>query len=321
MRREFHTLGVIFAVGLLYLAFRGVDWQELLGNLRKVQPAYMVLVCLMATCNSMVRSLRWRSLVGTDVSLPLLTVFWALMAGYLGNNFLPARAGELIRSVLLGRRVNLSSSFVLATAFTERVVDFLVLVLLGSIAILKLQKVPQPLLNAMAPLAVASLMGLLMLIGLPKIKKNLLGVLACCPLQLKWREKIRRIVDQFILGVSSLQKPKRAFVFLALTLGVWIFDAFITVVVARSLGMNFSIALAFLLNVTLGISSAIPSAPGYLGVYQFVAVTVLVPFGFSQGAALAYIVVFQGLSYGIVLLWGGVGIWRLHSIPHAPIAV
>ena len=47
------------------------------------------------------------------------TVFGANMAGYLGNNFLPARAGELLRSVLISRRSSLSKTYVLTTALGE----------------------------------------------------------------------------------------------------------------------------------------------------------------------------------------------------------
>lgn len=51
-------------------------------------------------------------------------------------------------------------------------------------------------------------------------------------------------------------------------------------------------------------SSAAPSTPGYVGVYQFVAGTVLVPFGLSRDAALVYILAFQTITYGVVLFRG-----------------
>jgi hypothetical protein len=68
---------------------------------------------------------------------------------------------------------------------------------------------------------------------------------------------------------------------------------------------------ALLLLVALGLASAVPSTPGYVGIFQFVAVTVLVPFGFSRDQALAYILVFQGMTYTAVLLWGTLSMWRI----------
>ena len=52
------------------------------------------------------------------------------------------------------------------------------------------------------------------------------------------------------------------------------------------------------------------STPGYVGIYQFVAVTVLQPFGFSRTDAIAYILVAQALLYVVIGFWGSLGLWR-----------
>ncbi len=61
----------------------------------------------------------------------------------------------------------------------------------------------------------------------------------------------------------------------------------------------------------MGLSSAIPSTPGYVGVYQFVAVTVLVPFGFPRADALACSLVLQVMNDAVVTFWGLLGLWQL----------
>ena len=60
----------------------------------------------------------------------------------------------------------------------------------------------------------------------------------------------------------------------------------------------------------IGLGSALPSTPGYVGIYQFVAVSVLTPFGFSRADAIAYILVAQALSYAVIGVWGSLGIVR-----------
>ena len=69
-------------------------------------------------------------------------------------------------------------------------------------------------------------------------------------------------------------------------------------------------SVAFLLLAGLGLGSALPSTPGYVGIYQFVAVTVLTPFGLSRTDAIAYILVAQALSYVLIGVWGSIGIAR-----------
>ncbi len=61
----------------------------------------------------------------------------------------------------------------------------------------------------------------------------------------------------------------------------------------------------------LGLSSAIPSTPGYLGVFQFVMVTVLGPFGFTQSEAVAYSLISQGTGYLVVTFWGLIGAFKI----------
>ncbi len=70
---------------------------------------------------------------------------------------------------------------------------------------------------------------------------------------------------------------------------------------------------ALILLAALGLSSAIPSTPGYVGVYQFVAVTILVPFGFLRSEALAYILISQVVGYLQYGFWGLLGLWQINK--------
>ena len=52
---------------------------------------------------------------------------------------------------------------------------------------------------------------------------------------------------------------------------------------------------------------------GYVGIYQFAAVTILPPFGIDRNAALAYIIVAQALGYAVVLVLGLLGLYRIRA--------
>jgi uncharacterized membrane protein YbhN (UPF0104 family) len=66
-----------------------------------------------------------------------------------------------------------------------------------------------------------------------------------------------------------------------------------------------------LLLAGLALASSAPSTPGYVGVYQIVAVGILPAFGISKSDAIAYILVLQGLSYVVYIFWGLCGLWQL----------
>ena len=95
--------------------------------------------------------------------------------------------------------------------------------------------------------------------------------------------------------------------FVAYTAIIWFLDAETSVVISSSIGVGMSLPVAFLLIAGLGLGSALPSTPGYVGIYQFVAVSILTPFGLSKTDAIAYILLLQALSYICILFWGLIG--------------
>ena len=94
---------------------------------------YIPVIFVWGSLTSWMRAIRWKILLATEKNIPTKNVFFANMAGYLGNNILPARAGELIRAIYIGRENGISTSFALATGVIERLVDFITLVFLGTV--------------------------------------------------------------------------------------------------------------------------------------------------------------------------------------------
>ena len=92
--------------------------------------------------NYFLRSTRWRVLLNARGRLPVGTVFWATVAGYMGNSFLPARAGEVVRMFIISGQSELSKTYVLTTALTERLMDAIALVLCGSVVLLGVSPKP-----------------------------------------------------------------------------------------------------------------------------------------------------------------------------------
>ena len=78
------------------------------------------------------------------------------------------------------------------------------------------------------------------------------------------------------------------------------------------MGLPISFKMALLLLVGIGLGSAVPSGPGYIGVYQFVGVTVLTPFGIHRADAVAFVLVSEVIQALVFGLWGMLG---LRSIP------
>jgi uncharacterized protein (TIRG00374 family) len=305
---------VSFAISavFLYLALRGVEWSRV-GQIFATARIQILLASLLLTpISPLLRAARWRVLLNAQGRISLGTVFWANSAGYLGNTFLPGRAGELIRSVMISARSKLSTPYVFTTALTERAFDLVFLIIAGSIALTTIPYKPVWLASAAGTLAVSGIVAAAGLAVVPKTQRLAAWILGRLPIGAGLRDRLLGIADQVRLGVDALHQPARLFQFLILTVTIWTMDVLLAMLIAFVLHFALSFAQALLLITALGLSSAIPSSPGYVGVFQFVAVTVLGPFGFSKNDALAYILMWQALIYLVTTVLGVLALWKFN---------
>ena len=240
-------------------------------------------------------------------------VLWASLAGSLGNNYLPARAGEVIRSVYVSSVSGISKSFVLATAIGERMLDALILSAIGALSMTAMGTGSPALLRAAQLVAGGAVLGTLFIAMAPRFEDGLQRVFAKCARQVPLAAAIEGIARQFLLGMRAFHHLGRLCGFVSLSVATWLSDATAAVLIGMALDLRLSFFLALFLLAALGLSSGLPSTPGYLGIYQFVAVSVLVPFGFSRTQALAYIIAWQAAIYAMVTIWGGIGLWKLRG--------
>jgi uncharacterized protein (TIRG00374 family) len=297
-------LAIPLAAVLLYYSLRGVDWS---GVWRTIAGAQWGLVALAAcfTCFTFfLRAARWRILLNAEERLSPGLVFSASMSGYLGNAFLPARAGELVRTLVVSSRSSLSKTYVLTTALSERLMDVIALVLWSSIILLGVSPKPHWMADVSRTTAVVAALGALIITVLPHTGSLCRRLIERMPLPHQLKALLLQLADQVLLGMRAFHNVGRFLMFAAATVVIWLSDAAGVMICGRGLGMNLSFAVAMLLVTAMGLSSALPSTPGYVGIYQFVAVTVLVPFGFTKDAALAFILVAQAIGYVTVLLLG-----------------
>ena len=126
-------LGIVVTLGFLFLFLWKVDFGETGRELQDANYAYFIpaIACYFLALS--VRSLRWRFLLLhlKPVSIPRLYPVVAI--GYMANNMLPLRLGELVRAHFLGEKEGISKASVLSTIGVERVLDGLTLLLFAGV--------------------------------------------------------------------------------------------------------------------------------------------------------------------------------------------
>ena len=124
----YRTVGILVSVFFVYLAVRRVDLSESLRALEAVRPGWLVAATLVYLSSFPVRALRWRLVLRVQRPLRVKELMAAVFVGYMANNVLPARAGEVYRAHFLGRRAGMGRSGVAASIVVERTLNGLMLV-------------------------------------------------------------------------------------------------------------------------------------------------------------------------------------------------
>ena len=129
-------IGILISIGGIYWAFRDFHFAEFTASIQEVKIIYLVGATFLLWGSVWLRALRWRWLFKKENSPSIPSLYRAELIGYFGNNVLPLRLGELLRSYIVGKENNLSKSFVIGTVVLERLMDMLALISLALLLLL-----------------------------------------------------------------------------------------------------------------------------------------------------------------------------------------
>jgi uncharacterized protein (TIRG00374 family) len=295
---------VLLAAALMSFAVRGVDWRRVWEAITHVRLEFIVAGALLSCGSYFLRALRWRILLNAEGRFSVGTVFSANMAGYLGNNFLPARAGELVRTWIISSKSSLSKPYVLTTALAERMVDAVVLVAWGSVVLLGIDPKPAWLRSVSWTTTIIAVVGGLSIAVGPHTGNLCEGVLRRLPMPAGARERLLNWTGQILAGLRVFHDVGRLGRFAAMTIAIWSVDTAAVLAAGAAFDLHMTLQMTSLLLCGLGLGSAVAPTPGYVGTYQSVAVAVLGPFGVPRDAALAFALLSQAIGYVVVVALG-----------------
>lgn len=314
------TKVVGFALTLVFLALVlwRVDVAEFAAALGSANYWYVGPATLCTLTGYMVRTLRWGVLLKPARRVALGNLFPVLMIGFMANNVLPARIGEFVRAYTLGSREGISKSLGLATIVLERLFDGIILVLFITLLSLFF-----PLPGWGNELAVMSAMvfacatiGLLFLLLKRELALQLLSKVVG-PLPSRISSRAENVASLFIIGLHVLRGRGAVLATLSLSVVVWSLEALSYYLIMQGFSLGLSgteqVFATFFLLVVVNIGIMLPSAPGYVGTFQFFAVMALGAFGVAKEMALSVAVVSHAMQYVLVTSIGLICLW-VHNL-------
>lgn len=301
-------LGMACSALFLVLVFRNVRWVELAAALQNVNLAVLLLAAAVYALSLLMRGLCWQSLLTPLGPVSTKEAFSYANIGYMLNNLLPLRAGEVIRAALLAEKKCLSKSAVVATIVLERLLDVLIL---SALTMLLMVAMPIPSI-AKRSILLALVVGCLVIIGLWWAAGRGWSDREEEPSSL-YRRALHLVTSfgrSFSDGLLAVRSAKQAAAAGFYSLMAWMFvgASIYLMLMASHLRLPWRAALVVMVMVNLG--SIIPSSPGSIGVVHFLAVMALSPWMVDREVAVGFSIVLHAVSVLVTVVLGGVCLWK-----------
>lgn len=291
-----HSIPWIITGVALYFAFRGLEWDAFFNHLKQADPTWLIVAVLLTASSYAVRAYRWLWLFPRNVP-KYVDAYRILILGFLMNNVLPARAGELVRAHFGAKISGDKRTLVLATVASERLADGLTISLMFVVFALSLGD------------AGLSKDFLYVALAFGAVTVTVLAVLAL-------REQIFKVIARayekfdskaskytlsrmhlFIEGLSPLCTLPRVPSIVSLSAVIWSVELGVFYCVSQAYGAPLTLPQCVLFLVAVNFSSLIPAAPGGIGVIEAITKAVLVSLGMDNEHALSLVITQHVIQY------------------------
>lgn len=303
-------LGIGISLVFLYFAFRGQDFGEIRSALGEANLLWTIPALGLYFTGVWVRAVRWRILLRPIVPVSARELFPVAVVGYMANNVLPLRAGELVRSIVVRQRFGVRKTSVLATIAVERIFDGLTLLafmLLAASFISFTSQLENLALIAFGLFAIL-LIGLFALTLGGGVRDRLLQ-LVLGPMPTPMADRVERAAESFLSGLGIFRQRRDLVVVTGLSMVAWLFEASTYWMVAIAFGGSVRDVMgisATLLTTGVGnMATLIPSSPGYIGQFEYGVKLVLSgALGVPESSALAYAILLHATLYFPITVLG-----------------
>ena len=310
-------IGVALSAVLLYLSLRHVNFQEVIRYVRGARTLPIALAVVLATLTFCLRIFRWQLLLlGNEGERLRLGPLWhAIAMGFMANNVLPLRVGEVVRTYAAARLTGTRFTAVLASVAVERLFDAIAVIALLALGLFT-TKLPSGAVAGFGAERIVTFAGLAAVAGLV-----IAGLVVAFPLGAervvrriipaeKLAYKIIAMIEGVRHGLSVLRSPTRVGGVLLWSFVVWGVSALSFYVMLGAFGITVDFSGALLMQGLIMFGIALPSTPGYVGAFELPIIAVLALYDVPQSLAAAYALTYHVTTFLPITLLGAWSVFR-----------
>jgi glycosyltransferase 2 family protein len=302
------AVGIAISILAFVLVFSSVDSQATVDILLAAAPGWVVIVVAFLSLDLAIRAFRWRRLLAPIQDVPYPRTLAYLLIGYLANNVLPARLGELVRCHYLGDREGISRATALGTVVVERVIDIAVVVAIAAAAILVLS-----VRGMVANVVLAGgAIGALLIVGLAVMMAahRLPGAERVAAAVARW-PRVGELARRLREGLAVAGRPRTLGEVLVVTCLAWSASLLAFAAAGQAVGVQLTIGQAALLASGTALAAAIPSGPASLGTFELATVAIARALGVADARSFALAILIHASIVAVTSIGGVASLVRI----------
>ncbi len=316
------VVGAALAIALLLWALRGVHLDEVIRQIRSSDPWPLALAVVLATLTFPVRLVRWRLLLRDAAGAPLKPwpLWHAIAIGFMANNLLPFRAGELVRVFAATKLSGTRLTATMSSIAVERIFDALAVIGLMAVGLLASSLPSEAVVGGVSLAGAARVAGLISLAALfvaaaivafPLAAE---GVLRRLLPSGRLTERLIVMIDGIRHGLASLRSPALLAGVILWSIVLWVLNALAFWVAFAAFDIPVGLGGALVLQGVLAIGISVQLTPGFVGQFEAAIVAALALYGIPNDVASSYAIAFHGATFIPITLAGA---WSLARTPVA----
>jgi len=314
------AVGILLTVVLLWWVLHDVSLGDVWHEITAAHVGWLLAAVTAATLTFPLRAIRWRYLLRSEGAvLPFGALWHATAIGFMANNLLPARAGEVVRAYAVRSIADVRFTTAFASIAVERVFDGLFLVGLLMVGFAAGGFTTEAAIQGVSLARMAwggvLLFGSAFLVALaivlmPALTRRLAHRVLHALLPERWAGRALALVDGLLDGLSALRSPKRLVPVLFWSLVLWLTNAGSFALAFVAFGLSLPWGATLVLQGILAVGVALPSAPGFFGLFEAATKAALALYGVSSVSAASYAIGYHIAGFIPITL---LGLWSLWS--------
>lgn len=299
---------MIVSIAIILWITQKIDFVELKKTFAHFEKKWLIILAIIYLSTFLLRGLRAKIMLRPIKSISFSMSTAIVSIGFMANNLLPARLGELVRAFVLNRREGISKATAISSIIVERVFDGLALLLIFGLSS-KANNICgeyQSIINRVGFLAGTIFIICFLLIIIFRVKPSLLEYILVTSRILP--QKIQNVIISILHSISdSLQFLKfdlRFLLFLFLNILIWLTEGSMYLVGLYAFGLPLDPKIAYFSLALINFGLLLPSAPGYIGLFQASTILAFAAFGLEKEIALSYSMVIHAIQFSTISIVG-----------------